>query len=61
MMPYVFCAIPVVAFLYAALKWRFRTLMASLIFLQVAIGVYNARMDHVWLITEAQAVTSENV
>jgi hypothetical protein len=25
----------------------FRTLMASLIFLQVAVGVYNARMDHV--------------
>ena len=47
MMPYVFCAIPVVAFLYAELKWLFRAVMASLIFLQVAFGIYNARRDHV--------------
>ncbi len=47
MMPYVFCAIPVVAFLYAELKWLFRVVMASLIFLQVAFGIYNARRDHV--------------
>jgi hypothetical protein len=39
--------LPIVAILYAELKWLFRTLMTSLIFPQVAIGVYNARMDHV--------------
>ena len=47
MMPYVFCALPVVAFLYAEVRWFFRCLMALPIIAGAAIGVYNTRMDFV--------------
>lgn len=45
MMPFVFCALPAVAFLFAKLPWVFRSVPALLILAGLVIGVYNTRMD----------------
>jgi hypothetical protein len=47
MMPFVCCALPAVAFLFASLGWLFRSLLALPILGGLAIGVYNVRGDFV--------------
>jgi len=47
MMPFVFCTVPAVAFLFAELRWAFRLLMAVPIAAGLAVGVRNTRLDFV--------------
>jgi hypothetical protein len=45
LMPYVLCALPAVAFLFAKLRWIFRGALALVIFTGLKIGIYNTRND----------------
>jgi hypothetical protein len=47
MMPFVFCMLPAVAFLFAELRWAFRLLLAVPIAAGVAMGVRYTRLDFV--------------